>query len=774
MAEIDAALPLPTGDPETLRTRAGHFHHASAAATQTVLAREAPAGLGLATVWAGPAHDAALAEAGTAARLINEVAGRFGPAAAAVRGFADALEIARRTVAALREEWLAADRHQAAAVHEQLPLATDPAAQVEVARAAAARRERCRSDLLTRYAACMRNLEAAETTAAHAVSGTLGEAVSPAGQRLLLLSQLPVSAVAARQAEAVALVDRVLSGVGGDPHGWSAQQIEQVVLALGDHLADRLVVRALMDRLGVDGLEHASRLLWHETDPTRTGAPTEGSDSARQALDLLARAFAGSVSEAPASDPASAALLDQWRAGWLGQLLSSTTSGLTAQLMLVSAAAAGPSRTVPGYGYAVGALRALLAGSGPLTPQFDLSGVYTNGRISADILQGRDPYQLLFSSLGADPALARRVLLSEGTTGRTLLHELVVERPLQSASTADPLTSSAALGRLVLDLAEAPDSTSAAHAEFAGAFLDALGERARKEVSRKGYFEFPYQVPRWAQAAGEVYGRGLGEATLADVRTLNQQSRTAMVSAQKAADPPLAAPHEGVIRQARTFPGGITYGAIDANGNMLLRPLHEGGNPRLTLEMMEQRRALDPRGLLLLADADGRHARHDGDRMDRPSGGEAAPDGPKSGPHSERVLVAADQAPLRHAVAARMLPPPPQEIQRMGLTIEYVSPLAKAQMASEAQSIVRLYQSLMPIAQADPSVLDNVDHDEAARALARGYAVPAPILRDAREVDDRRNERSQAQAQAAMLGSGQAVADIAQKLARANAMTAAK
>lgn len=456
MAEIDVALPLPTGDPETLRTRTGHLDYASAAATQTVLAREAPAGLGLATVWAGPAHDAALAEAGTAARLINEVAGRFGPAAAAVRGFADALEIARRTVAALREEWLAADRHQAAAVHEHLPLATDPAAQAEVARAAAARRERCRSDLLTRYAACMSNLEAAETTAAHAVSGTLGEAVSPAGQRLLLLSQLPVSAVAARQAEAVALVDRVLSGVGTNPHGWSAQQIEQVVLALGDQLADPLVVRALMDRLGVDGLEHASRVLWHETDPMRTGAPTEGSDSARQALDLLARAFAGSVSEAPASDPASAALLDQWRAGWLGQLLSSTTSGLTAQLMLVSAAAAGPSRTVPGYGYAVGALRALLAGSGPLTPQFDLSGVYTNGRISADNLQDRDPYQLLLSSLGADPALARRVLLSEGTTGRTLLHELVVERPLQSASTADPLTSSAALGRLVLDLAEAP------------------------------------------------------------------------------------------------------------------------------------------------------------------------------------------------------------------------------------------------------------------------------------------------------------------------------
>ena len=117
---------------------------------------------------------------------------------------------------------------------------------------------------------------------------------------------------------------------------------------------------------------------------------------------------------------------------------------------------------------------------------------------------------------------------------------------------------------------------------------------------------------------------------------------------------------------------------------------------------------------------------------------------------------------------ARMLPPPPAEIQKMGLQIEYVSPLAKAQMASEAQSIVRLYQSLMPIAQADPSVLDNVDHDKAARALARGYAVPAPVLRDSRAVDEMRQERQQAQSQQAMMGSGQVMADIATKVARAS------
>jgi len=292
-------------------------------------------------------------------------------------------------------------------------------------------------------------------------------------------------------------------------------------------------------------------------------------------------------------------------------------------------------------------------------------------------------------------------------------------------------------------------------------------EQEKNEVSRKGYYEFPYQVPRWAQAAGEVYGRGLGEATLADVKTLNQQSRTALVSAQKAADPPLAAPNEGVIRVARTYPGGITYGAIDANGNMLLRPLYEGGNPQLTLEMMEQRRQSIREGfyfslMQMVGTPDMTATEWIGRQEEK-----LRLMGPNLGRIQSEFLSPLIKRRFGMLSRARMLPPPPPEIQKLGLTIEYVSPLAKAQMAGEAQSIVRLYQSLMPIAQADPSVLDNVDHDKAARALARGYAVPAPILRGSKEVDDIRNERNQSQQQQAMMGGGQTMADIATKVARA-------
>jgi hypothetical protein len=294
-----------------------------------------------------------------------------------------------------------------------------------------------------------------------------------------------------------------------------------------------------------------------------------------------------------------------------------------------------------------------------------------------------------------------------------------------------------------------------------------IEEETRNEVSRKGYYEFPYQVPRWSQAAGEVYGRGLGEAALADIKTLNQQSRTALVSAQKAADPPLAAPDEGVIRVARTFPGGITYGAIDANGRLLLQPLPSGGNPGLTLEMMEQRRQAIREAfyfsLMQMVGAPDMTATEWLGRQEE----KLRLMGPNLGRIQSEFLSPLIKRRFGILARAGQLPPAPPEIQGSALNVEYVSPLARAQMASEAQSIVRLYQSVMPIAQADPSVLDNIDHDEAVQTLGRGWAVPAKLLRGRDKVEGMRQQRQQMQAMQAGLAIGQQGAEIARKAAAA-------
>jgi hypothetical protein len=78
---------------------------------------------------------------------------------------------------------------------------------------------------------------------------------------------------------------------------------------------------------------------------------------------------------------------------------------------------------------------------------------------------------------------------------------------------------------------------------------------------------------------------------------------------------------------------------------------------------------------------------------------------------------------------AGMLPEPPPGIRGQDLRIEYVSPLARAQMAAEAQAVGRLYDSIAPVAALDPAVAFNIDHDEAVQVMGRGWAVPARIMR---------------------------------------------
>ena len=72
----------------------------------------------------------------------------------------------------------------------------------------------------------------------------------------------------------------------------------------------------------------------------------------------------------------------------------------------------------------------------------------------------------------------------------------------------------------------------------------------------KGFDENPLLTPRWSVEPGDTYGRCPGWIALPEAKMLNQMSRTILVSAQKAADPPLLITNEAVLSGIRTFPGG--------------------------------------------------------------------------------------------------------------------------------------------------------------------------------------------------------------------------
>jgi len=89
----------------------------------------------------------------------------------------------------------------------------------------------------------------------------------------------------------------------------------------------------------------------------------------------------------------------------------------------------------------------------------------------------------------------------------------------------------------------------------------------------------------------------------------------------------------------------------------------------------------------------------------------------------------------------------PQELLESGgeYKVEYESPLARAQRAEEGVAIVRTFEVMTPLAELRPDIFDNFDLDKTFRALGEINGMAAKLMRDPKDVESLREERSQQQ-----------------------------
>ena len=97
-------------------------------------------------------------------------------------------------------------------------------------------------------------------------------------------------------------------------------------------------------------------------------------------------------------------------------------------------------------------------------------------------------------------------------------------------------------------------------------------------VRTGGYNEFPYLVPRWSKATGEIFGRSPSYNALPDIKTLNKAVEIGLKAWAKAIDPPLLVTDDGVIGRVRMTPAGITVVRSDT----AIKPLQIGSNWQIT------------------------------------------------------------------------------------------------------------------------------------------------------------------------------------------------
>ena len=296
-----------------------------------------------------------------------------------------------------------------------------------------------------------------------------------------------------------------------------------------------------------------------------------------------------------------------------------------------------------------------------------------------------------------------------------------------------------------------PRRAGAADLPFASLVVDV---ESQHKVGEGGFHDFPFALPRWDTASGEVYGRSPAMLALPDANSLQEMGKTLLVAGHKATDPPLLAADDSVLGAIKTFPGGITY--FDAEtvrdlGRLPVTPLQSGANVPLGREMQNDTRdqiwqAFFRNVLQLPVGAPSMTATEVLERKDEflrtigPVFGRLEADYPA-------VIVERAFGLLDRAGA---FPERPERLQGRRLRFSFASPVEQARRQVEAAGAARAVELLAPFVSAQPEIMDHFDGDAIARDTPEIFGLPQRWLRPSETVEGLREGRAQAQQAAAL------------------------
>ncbi len=285
-------------------------------------------------------------------------------------------------------------------------------------------------------------------------------------------------------------------------------------------------------------------------------------------------------------------------------------------------------------------------------------------------------------------------------------------------------------------------------------------------LEEKGFDTFPYVTPRWAKASGEIYGYSPSMKSLCDVKMINEMMKEHIRAQQKANNPPLLAPDDGIVGHARLVPGGITY--YRSGTGDFIKPLESGQNLKSSQDTMDDVRSRIRTNFYI-----DQLQLQDGPQMTATEVMQRTEEkirmlGPLLGrQHSELLRPMIDRVFDIMLKNKGLLDPYPQVLAGRKIDVKYRSMLAKAQLQSEAQNLTRVVQAAAPFIQMDQNAADMVDADAVVKYVAEMYGLPQELLRTQKQVQDIRQAKQQAAQQAQQASQEQMGVDQAAKLAPA-------
>lgn len=267
-----------------------------------------------------------------------------------------------------------------------------------------------------------------------------------------------------------------------------------------------------------------------------------------------------------------------------------------------------------------------------------------------------------------------------------------------------------------------------------------------------GFYEFPIIDFRWMPEPGRLWGEGPVMKALADIQSVNRMARNELVANEQAHNPPLLVSDAGVVNRPNSAPGAITYGGLNAQGQRRVEPLFNSQRLDFATMVLEAKRnqikesmyinlfALLVQNPQMSATEAMIRANEKGELL-----------GP-AGSRLQQSLSNLNERELgimtRRGIFNREQFRPPESMAGENIGAAFTSPLDRARKGREVEGTMNLLNVLSPIAQVDPTVVDNLDAEKMVRGLADRMGVPVAFIRNTEAVKAIQQQRAEQQANA--------------------------
>ena len=284
-----------------------------------------------------------------------------------------------------------------------------------------------------------------------------------------------------------------------------------------------------------------------------------------------------------------------------------------------------------------------------------------------------------------------------------------------------------------------------------------------------GFDQFPAVCPRWDVEGGDIYGNSPGQEALGDIKQLQHEQLRKSQAIDYQVNPPLQVPSSMKNRDVERLPGGITFVDMPGAGKAVSTAWDVNLNlGELLADIQDVRGRINSAffvDLFMMISQDNAATT----RMTATEVAERHEEkmlmlGPVLERLQDELLDPLIEVTFHRMTEARILPPPPPDLQGQQLSVELVSMLAQAQRAVATNGLDRVTQALTGVAQIVPSVIDNFDADRWFTEYADALGINPDLVKSEQDVQALRTQRAQQQQQAQQQAQNAQAAQTAKNL----------